>query len=162
MSVFLAPHCDDEVLFGAFTLLRENPLVVVIYDCGPEREAETETAIKTLGCDAEYWRVPLDVDEAWLAEQINAIITDRLYAPLPEKGGQPQHNLVGRLALNSGKQVVSYLTYTDAGKSDHGTQVPFELDWIRLKLLALACYPSQSGHSSHAPHFIRDQTEYTA
>lgn len=162
MSVFLAPHCDDETLFGAFTLLREKPLVVIVYDCGPEREAETEAALKILGCDVEHWRLPLDASEEYLAFAIRTLETTTIYAPLPEDGGQPQHNLIGRLARDSGRSVVSYLTYTDAGKSTHGNRVPVELDWIRLKLLALACYPSQSGHPSHAPHFIRDQTEYTA
>jgi hypothetical protein len=32
VKVFLSPHHDDETLFGAFTLLRERPLVVIVTD----------------------------------------------------------------------------------------------------------------------------------
>ena len=32
MKLFLSPHPDDETLFGAFTLMREKPLVVIITD----------------------------------------------------------------------------------------------------------------------------------
>jgi hypothetical protein len=161
-AVFLSPHClgDDEALFGAFTLIRERPLVVVVYDCGSEREAETDEAMEVLGCQVQHWRLPPDVAEATISARVAALKAETVYAPLPETDGQPQHNTVGRAA--NGQRVVHYLTYTPAGKSTHGAPVPYEPAWVASKVQALACYPSQSGHPSHAPHFIRDQTEYIA
>ena len=46
-SIFLAPHNDDEALFGSFTIIREKPLVVIITDSWiqPNRGEK--------GCDAE-------------------------------------------------------------------------------------------------------------
>lgn len=163
-AVFLSPHCDDEVLFGTFSLLREKPVVVVVYDCGPEREAETNAAMGILGCRVEHWRVQLGQRKDSLAARILGLPSCDVYAPLPEDGGQPQHNHVGEaaLAVLRSDQVTQYLTYTEAGKSTHGLPVPYEPEWVASKLRALACYPSQSGHPSHAPHFIRDQTEYVA
>src|SRR5262245_21395624 len=32
VKLFLAPHNDDETLFGAFTLQRERPVVLILYD----------------------------------------------------------------------------------------------------------------------------------
>lgn len=32
MKLFISPHSDDETLFGAFTIQRERPLVVVVFD----------------------------------------------------------------------------------------------------------------------------------
>lgn len=160
--VFLAPHHDDETLFGAFTLIGEQPLVVVVYDGGPEREAETNAAMRILGCEVEHWRIPVDGQPLTVTDIRERVEVDAVYAPLAENDGQPQHNLIGELAIGLDAHVIPYLTYTAAGKSTDGIPVPYEPGWVALKLAALACYPSQSGHPSHAPHFIRDQTEYTA
>lgn len=159
-AIFLSPHHDDETLFGAFTLLRERPLVVVVYDGGREREAETDAAMEILGCEVEHWRIPTD-EPGLMAATLSRRAAGTVYAPRRMGGGQPEHNEVSRQAqLAHGDRVIHYLTYTDAGKSTNGTPVPYEPEWVPLKLRALACYPSQSGHPSHAPHFIRDQTEY--
>lgn len=159
-TVFLAPHHDDETLFGAFTLIAHKPLVVVVYDGGPDREAETNAAGEILGCQVEHWRLAADAD---LGLDVAGLEADAIYAPLPELFGQPQHNAVGQAAeARWAGRVVHYLTYTSSGKSTNGQPVPFEFSWIGLKLQALACYPSQYGHPSCAPHFLRDQTEYVA
>lgn len=161
-GVFLAPHHDDETLFGAFTLLREQPLVVVVYDGGLEREAETSAAMEILGCPVAYWRLPLDLDVAEIASRLDGM--ERIFAPLWEADGQPEHNVVSNAAANhrARASISWYATYTTAGKTHLLHPVTFEPAWVALKLAALACYPSQSGHPSHAPHFLRDQTEYLA
>lgn len=161
-SVFLAPHHDDETLFGAFTLLREKPLVVVVYDGGPEREAETEAAMEIIGCTVEHWRLPRDIGVEALTERIDGAF-DRIFAPMWEADGQPQHNTVSNAAANhrAWPHITWYATYTPAGKTVTANEVPFEREWIGLKLRALACYPSQFCHPSHAPHFLRDQREFT-
>jgi LmbE family N-acetylglucosaminyl deacetylase len=165
-AVFIAPHHDDETLFGTFTLLREKPLVVVVYDGGPEREAETNAAMEILGCPVEHWRLPTDIDVLTLTDWFVGLVgpADRLFAPMWEAEGQPQHNTVSNAIANhrAGREVTWYATYTPSGKTVTDDPVPFEREWIGLKLRALACYPSQYAHPSHAPHFLRDQTEYVA
>ncbi len=32
MKIFLSPHTDDECIFGSFTVQREKPLVIVVFD----------------------------------------------------------------------------------------------------------------------------------
>lgn len=159
-AVFLSPHADDETLFGAFTLLRERPLVVVVYDCGPEREAETNAAMEILGCRVEHWRLPVDAGCAAITERLKGFY--RIFAPMWEPDGQPEHNDVSNAAGNvrAFADVVWYATYTPEGKRITASPVPYEPEWVALKVAALGCYPSQSGHPSHAPHFVRDQTEY--
>jgi LmbE family N-acetylglucosaminyl deacetylase len=155
--LFLAPHCDDEALFGAFTLLRHRPHVLICVNT-PKREAETRAAMEILGCTWESFRLPLDELPYWLEERKPT----HVWAPSPEVGGNPDHNFVGRMAerMFPGR-LTRYMTYTPAGKSA-GIPVPYELDWIGLKLRALACYPSQYGHPSHAPHFVRGLEEFYA
>lgn len=163
-AVFLSPHHDDETLFGAFTLLREKPLVVVVYDGGPEREAETAAAMEILGCEVEHWALTPDASAEEIAPLIRALPSDLMFAPLWEAEGQPQHNTVAEAAAaaRSFVGITAYATYTPAGKTITSNPVAYEPEWVPLKLRALACYPSQAGHASHAPHFIRDQTEYIA
>lgn len=162
MIVFLAPHHDDETLFGAFTLLAERPLVVVVYDGGPERELESQAAMSVLGCELEHWRLP-PADPLTAIPPIRELDAAVVYAPRPEQaGGQPEHDVIGDIAAAGRWELRSYLTYTDAGKATDGVEVPYRPEWVPLKLRALACYPSQAGHPSHAAHFLRDQTEYLA
>lgn len=163
-AVFLSPHHDDETLFGAFTLLRERPLVIMVYDDGPEREAETDAAMRILECEVEHWRFPLDAVAEEIAPRIREYASELTFAPLWEATGQPQHNMVAEAAAGarSFMGITAFATYTPAGKTITANPVSYEPEWVPLKIRALACYPSQSGHPSHAPHFIRDQTEYVA
>ena len=154
-AVFLAPHHDDETLFGAFTLLRHKPHVIV---CTPGGPAETAAACQILGVTWEQWYAPVDELVCALEERSY----DRIFAPQPEVHGNGDHNAVGQMAYRHfGAAVTHYMTYTTAGKSK-GRRVEYELDWIGVKLRALACYPSQYGHPSHAPHFVRGLEEYIA
>lgn len=156
--VFLAPHHDDEALFGAFTLLRHKPHVIVCTIGGAEREAETALACEILGVTWEQWRGP--IDELFYALEERRY--DRVFAPKPEVHGNGDHNQVGQMAAyRFGDRVTHYMTYTPAGKSA-GTPVAYELPWIGLKLRALACYASQFSHPSHAPHFVRGLEEFYA
>jgi LmbE family N-acetylglucosaminyl deacetylase len=180
MALFISPHNDDETLFGAFTILRERPLVVVVYDSHIQeqrgnpvtwhaRRAETTAAGRILGFNACYLGFS-DADPLVSAEAIRArlrevlgVIDETVYAPALETNGHAQHNLVAA-AVDEGPRVVRYLTYTPAGKSTSRRVVPIlEPGWIGLKLRALACYESQwAPRLGCYPHFLRDQTEYYA
>lgn len=115
MNLFLSPHCDDESLFGAYTIMREHPQVVVVFDGQDKtRRAETIAAMTILGASVRFLGlpdapVPPDAARAALA----ALDADRAWAPAVETGGNAHHNLVGQLAdeLWPGR-VTHYLTYT--------------------------------------------------
>jgi LmbE family N-acetylglucosaminyl deacetylase len=186
MKLFIAPHCDDEVLFGSFTLLRERPFVFVVYDSviqgargapitAEQRRAETILGVNTLLAGEahflQFGGVPDDGDHwakvhhvlAELAQKLAPI--EEVFAPAIESGGHAQHNLVGQIAAEvwPGK-VRHYLTYTTAGKSKGPVSVACDLPWIALKHKALACYESQflNPSTGTASHFLADLYEYYA
>lgn len=177
-SVFISPHNDDETLFGAFTLIRERPFVVVClrshsqehthrFDVTyQEREAETAAAMEILGCEWEQWPF-LDTDRIGgeVAEAIADLSRrfDRCYAPAFEDGGHPQHNRIAEIARDEfgPDRVTPYMTYRigSNGEKSPGQLVPIEWPWIELKLRALACYRSQMMPST-GPHFLQPLHEW--
>jgi LmbE family N-acetylglucosaminyl deacetylase len=164
-SVFLSPHPDDETLFGTFTLLREKPLVVSVLSCGTHRTLEFAAAMKTLGIkDIGIWGAFDELNPDWpsIRARIHALRAERIYVPAYHADGNVHHNELARAAEAAAPTVVHYLTYTTAGKQTSDQAVPYEPEWIGLKLRALACYESQYSHPSHAPHFTRGLDEFYA
>lgn len=163
MNLFLAPHHDDEVLFGAYTLLRHRPLVVVCFDGDPRhgargvREAETAAAMRVLGCAWE--KLPQNGSHRReLAAYGNP---ERVWAPLAEAGGNPQHNQAALMAVGLwGERVSFYTTYTTEGRTRIGEPVAVKPGWEHLKRAALACYVSQLALPWIRPHFERGLDEY--
>lgn len=173
-TVFLSPHNDDETLFGAFTLLRERPHVIVVLRSFVQeargtgvtyemREAETAAAMEILGCTWEQWEIP-DNEPDWseMRDRLRTIDTHYVYAPAVERGGHAQHNKVGELARDVFRdRATHYLTYTPGKtKSARGRRVPYESWMVAQKLRALACYVSQHQQEAMVPHFLREQYEY--
>jgi LmbE family N-acetylglucosaminyl deacetylase len=182
MKLFLAPHNDDEVLWGAFTILREKPTVLILFDsyvqpsrgivgCEPQvRRAETCAALQTLGVDPPMFAGLRD-DREYIVEYVAQIISlegfaaEHVWAPALEADGHPQHNVLARAAdmVFPGK-VTHYLSYTNAGKSRGGKEVTPEAGkHIARKLKALACYESQLEMDPRLacwPHFVNDLREY--
>ena len=179
MKLFLAPHNDDETLFGAFTLLREKPLVCIVYDSQvqrkrglpitvDERRDESERACTILGCSVGFLGVPDDAlltpDTIALGVGVRYPKVSELWAPAFEPGGHDQHNVVALAAARLGVKTTYYTTYTREHGRTKGREVPIEnAKWIALKLTALACYRSQHTLDPRAgcwPWFIGDQREY--
>jgi LmbE family N-acetylglucosaminyl deacetylase len=179
MRLFLAPHNDDETLFGALSIQREQPLVVVVFEAylqgkrgalitPQQRRNETLAAMKILGVHVEFMGLRDDVviEPTFLANDFCLKFKDRqiesVFAPAIEIGGNVHHNLVGQAANLQWPGIVRhYTTYTSAGKS-RGYPVPKQPDWIAKKLRALACYESQIAEPSTQEHFMRDIYEYYA
>jgi LmbE family N-acetylglucosaminyl deacetylase len=172
VGLFLAPHNDDETLFGSYILLRHRPLVLVCFDGRRRRdyvpanvrEAETAAAMEILGCEYRQLHVPCDPPN-WQALEAILLKTetpDEVWAPLPEPDGHSQHNGVGELAARVWPgRVVFYTTYTmQGGRSTQGTRVAEEYGWNGLKERALACYRSQIGRPGTRAHFERGLAEY--
>ena len=178
-TLFLAPHNDDEVLFGTFLLLRYRPDVIIClrsermgdpnYPGGmpiryQTRELETSFAMKQLDCQWTQWPIgdtnpDAEVVETWmngLRDLASQDDWDIVFAPAVEENGHEQHNMIGRLAdiVFPDVERIHYLTYTPEGRSRDGTEVEFEPDWIAKKLSALACYKSQAAHPATRSHFI--------
>lgn len=188
MKLFLSPHNDDETLFGAFTIMRESPMVVVVYDgyvqrnrgatkfSNFERRHETNFALAQLGHPGAKFLGMRD-DAASMPEDVvfrlRAVIDvdqkfETVYAPLYDLDGHEQHNIVALAAscLDADK-IIRYSTYTRSG----GRQVtanevtPTDGGMIARKHRALACYMSQLDMDPRLgcwPWFMGDLKEYIA
>lgn len=162
MNLFLAPHNDDETLFGSFTILREKPTVITClksqvqqdrYGISAEtREKETQEALRWLGEPDWKQLTTLDSDRLRMEGKLldDLAILDMVHepecvwAPAYEENGHEQHNLVSRAADSIfGFRVQPYLTYQRGSMRSRGREVSFEPEWVWWKLLALACYRSQ-------------------
>lgn len=160
-KLFLAPHNDDETLFGFFTLLHHHPQVVIVLRgdvqgkrghpvTHHERTAETSRAMSSLlaGCPWEQWNVSDDNPDWTQVEQNLRAIAPRyheIWAPAIEDGGHDDHNRVGELADKVWPgNVTHYLTYRRGhGETRSAREVSFTPEMIRLKHKALALYVSQ-------------------
>lgn len=173
MKVFLSPHCDDETLFGAYTILRHRPQVLVCFNGRQathladdrEREAETLAAMEILEAKVAFLRcrsAPSDWGE--VEQRLTQVVHDPevVWAPLFEDDGQSDHNGVALVAARLWPgRVAFYATYTGAGvKSRVGTPVPVEPGWHDLKQRALACYRSQIERPGTAQHWEQGLDEY--
>lgn len=175
-KIILDVHGDDCALFSCWTLLREKPLVMVVFDSyvqpargipgtdAETRRAETIAACKVLGVPYQFLgfrddQLPRMQD---LLVRIDSYGADQIWAPAYEDDGHEHHNLVAR-ACGAFKIEQSYLTYTRTrGKSTNGRKVPYEPEWVGLKFKALSCYQSQfQAATGCVEHFIaRSLEEY--
>jgi len=179
MQLFVSPHNDDETLFGAFTIIRHKPAVLVVFDsfiqckngAGPtwmQRRRETIEACGMLGAEAHFLGVKDTEPEydkiisqlsVWTKAATRGPI-ETVWAPLYEELSHPHHNMVSRACTELFQTVRYYATYTSLGKTKIGEPVPVEPEWIGMKLKALACYQSQIFTPNCQEHFLREQYEY--
>ncbi len=180
-ALFLAPHNDDESLFGAFTIQRQRAHVVTVLrsfyqaerwpaaDYGFERrEAETKAALAELGATGEQWDHD-DRDPDWrdIGTQLRLLDLDArgwsvVYAPFPEAvDGHEQHDQLGRIAYDVWPtSVVFYTTYTRQNGRTVGERFDPTPGEIAGKLRAMAHYGSQLENWLTRPHFMRRLDEY--
>lgn len=175
--VFLSPHNDDEALFGAYTLMRIKPLVIIITDsyiqpmrgdggCSADvRRNETIEAMKLAGCPVLFLGIPdASLTEQTLKERLAGLNAETIYIPAIQ-GGNPQHDLVGKVGMElfGHKNVERYCTYT---KEEFWTTGGWEImptqQEVELKNKMLDCYRSQLALKSTAPHFqaVRNRSEW--
>lgn len=163
MKILLAPHPDDETLFAAMICLREHPWVVFCFDGAPRhgnaqtRMREADAAMRLLGCDM----IALHSTPDALAGDLAQLDPSHVWAPLPEEGGNSDHNIVGETARDLWPdRTTFYTTYTDAGRSKTGERVEPLPGWETLKRRAMSCYESQYALPAMRPHFQRGLDEY--
>lgn len=163
-GTFFAPHNDDEALFGAFTILKYRPRVVVCYASPPHygdarvRERESREAVTILGGgEFEQWAGGDLV--AQMREFRDRVHPVRVWAPHPQ-ASHPEHVAVSQAAREVFEEVVFYHTYDEAGKVRAGEVVEFEVGWIETKHRALLRYESQIKHPRAHQFFAWDLLEY--
>lgn len=175
MKLFISPHNDDEALFGAYTLLRENPLVLIVTDSwiqfnrgenvtADERWQETLNAMKIFGCSAVRGGIRDDIVDEIAVEALFKKFGefDEVYAPLVIAGGNPHHNLVGEAAMKVfGNKVKRYTSYSSTNLYVVGeTEIQPTPEEIEIKNKVFECYPSQL--KINGPHFeaVRGKSEW--
>lgn len=178
--IFLSPHNDDETLFGAFTLMREKPLVVIVTDSyiqpsrigqpfmidtsAETRRQETIEAMKLAGCPVVFLGIKdTELTEEILRDRLKDFNPETIYVPAIQ-GGNPQHDLVGKVAMELfGNKCERYTTYTktDLYTTSNWEIVPSQPE-MELKNKMLDCYKSQINLPSTAPHFeaVRGKSEW--
>jgi LmbE family N-acetylglucosaminyl deacetylase len=166
MKLFIAPHNDDEALFGTYTLLREKPLVVIITDSwiqynrgdnvtAEERWQETVEAMKIIGCPVVRLGIRDDIiDELAIKDKLSKFAGfEQVFAPAEVENGNLHHNMVARVAQEVfGDKLKKYQTYSRDNLHLPGTEeiIPTEEE-KRIKEKVLNCYPSQL--RINKPHF---------
>jgi len=175
-SLFLAPHNDDEALFGAYTLLRERPLVMIVTDgwiqfnrgdniTAKQRREETLEALRLLRCPVYFAGLRDDMLDEWQLKRLFVDFRnfDAVYAPAIIENGNEQHNLIGRIAKLQFSNLIPYMTYSKTDLWKHGSReiVPTEME-IKIKNAALDCYKSQINLPATRPHFdaVRGRSEW--
>lgn len=174
--IFLSVHNDDETLFGAYTLMRLRPLVIVVtdswiqplrgdYSCDLQtRRDETVKAMALVGCPVVFLGMKdSELTEEALKERLKLFNPETIYVPAIQ-GGNVHHDLVGKVCLELfAKKCERYTTYT---KTDLYTTSNWEIkptaQEMELKNKMLDCYQSQINLLSTTPHFaaVRNKSEW--
>lgn len=173
MKLFISPHSDDAVLFGAFTLMQEHPLVLTVTDSyiqsnrgeevtADQRWKEDIEAMRILGCSLTFGGIRDDVIDEWAVQQLLAKFynLDAVYAPAVQ-GGNKDHDLIGKVAKERfGAKVIQYSTYAQGEWFTKGNKKVVGNEELKNK--ALDCYKSQISLPSTKPHFeaVKGQPEW--
>lgn len=169
-SLFLSPHSDDEALFGAFTILKYQPLVVICFESSGDygdsnvRLQESIDACMFLGAPAQA--LPTDVTLMTSLMQLDRAHEPEIVWAPSIISSHPEHRDLAFAAhqLFNGR-VRHYDTYTagETGLRKVRMLPPAPIDdprWIAAKYMALQCYKSQLTHPRAQNFFLWDLHEY--
>lgn len=171
--LLLSPHADDETLFAAYTCIRERPQIVVVFqDPDPRlraiRQQEAMCAAERMGCPwPKTWPSFIEGQkqsrstERQLREHLESKAgAETVWAPAPLLGGHEEHTLVGQAAREVfGDRVRYYHTYRRGEGRTIGELVPYEPEWVAIKMEAMACYSSQIRIADRQGWFTHDWVE---
>lgn len=166
MKIFISPHDDDHALFGAYTCMRDKPVVVIVLDsyiqpnrgevgCSAEERAlETKKSCDLLGCEVKRLGLRDDITTEEDIEVVLKTLTDvdDIYIPALQ-GGNKHHDMVHRVAIKLFPNAKIYPTYTKTELYTTGeTEIVPTKEEKELKTRALAVYQSQI--RINGPHFV--------
>jgi LmbE family N-acetylglucosaminyl deacetylase len=151
MKYLIAPHNDDEALFGLKIIKKEKPTVIIVTHCttqgdnGDQRTLESYRAMKKLGVNVMF----LGIDEDKLTEEVlearlKDLKADLVYCPELE-GGHIHHDIVHKVAVKL-FNTKFYKTYTKdriTGDRDYDREI-------------LDCYQSQIDNQDTKKYFYED------
>lgn len=173
MKIFVSPHNDDECLFGAFTLMRNKPLVIIVTDSyiqekrgdgitSRQRREETINAMIKLGCPVAFLNIPDDkITEELVIKKLEQFKDCFAYIPCVYDNGHPHHNIVGEAGMKVFKNFKKYHTYKQGHNlREEGKVVDHTEEEMTLKLQALECYKSQINLGATKPYFYTNNEEY--
>jgi LmbE family N-acetylglucosaminyl deacetylase len=150
----------------AYTLMREKPTVVIIFDSyvqnwctKEERRQESINALSLIGITPIFLGLnDLTATESDVREALVKLKPTHCYA---SSGSHKHHEMIGRLALELYDNVTIYTTYNGNDYLVKGniTVLPTTGE-VDTKNKMLDCYKSQI--IKNAPHFeaVRNQPEY--
>jgi len=151
MKLFIAPHPDDESLWGSYILQRERPVVAVFRSDSMRVNDECVKALSIIDLK------PFFIDSL---ENIKQEF-ETIYAPAPQ-GGHKKHDVVCMAAINKyGLRVRLYTSYgIDRNIPPFGRhKIEADAGMLAMKLKMLAEYKSQ--HLRSAVHFnLSSKDEY--
>jgi LmbE family N-acetylglucosaminyl deacetylase len=175
--LFIEPHQDDSVLFGAYTLMRHKPLVVSVTssfiqpnrgDVGCDadtRRKESIEAATMLGCPIVFMDIPdTELTEEIFRERIKFFNPETVYIPAAQ-GGNKHHDLINKVCLEvfGRSRCEQYSNYSKTNLFiQEGYEIkPTQIE-IELKNKALDCFKSQLSLPSTKPHFdiVRGKSEW--
>lgn len=169
-NLFIAPHNDDEALFGAYIIQTYKPLVIVLtdsyiqYERGEQqchkdlRTAESAAAMKILGAEVVFCHIPDKEFNADLCEQALRPYATKMSTPLgvgelyqnvfspsPIEGGNWMHDITGQVADKLFPGISwHYSTYTKTREYPAGHTLIHPTEEMKAKKLqAIQCYQSQ-------------------
>lgn len=175
--LLISPHCDDESLFCSYLLMRHRPLVIICTEsfiqyergdlsCDAEtRRNESIAAMKLAGCPVVFLGIKdTELTEDVLRERLAPFNPETIYIPALQ-GGNPQHDLVNKVALElfGRNKCEQYSTYTKTQLYvPEGYEIKPTIQEMELKNKMLDCYKSQLNLPSTKPHFdaVRGKSEW--
>jgi len=180
MKIWISPHSDDETLYGAFTLMREKPLVVIVTDSyiqqnrgesitPQQRFQESVNAMKILGLPIVRLGIRDDIiTELAVIERLAWFKNfETVYAPALQ-GGNLAHDIIARASekvfkSNPRAKFIQYSTYSKGEFYTPGTkQIIPDSTEIAIKNEMLDCYKSQIELPATLPHFeaVKGKSEW--
>ena len=169
-KVFISPHNDDEVLFGAYIIMKEKPPVIICTDSYSQkdnlliRRNETREAMDLLGVEVFFLGIPDVLDDLTFKRVLKIKlerlgITGKVYAPNTDCSNI-QHKIVGEVAKEL-FDTITYDTYKNSwGATGIGEKVEYTPAMKKLKVEAMLLYRSQIERERTVKHFERASDEY--
>ncbi len=172
MKYIISPHQDDAVLFASYIIQREKPIVISVVhptlqeDNTYERILEDYKAMKILDVPIMFLKIDEDkLNENNLYDKLfdlkDSQGDDEVWIPEYEENGNPQHNLVNKVANQVWEDynIHTYKTYTGLEDRTIGKEIIPTKEELELKKQAMACYNTQINNPL-TKHYFENYKEY--